>query len=59
VAKFPPTTKTMKIIDHQAATAVAPAGMSMEDEVSTGERGCAADDMRVVFGICISLNARN
>jgi len=46
VAKFPPTTKTMKIIDHQAATAAAPAGMSMEDEVNIGERGCAADDMR-------------
>ncbi|KAG6783257.1 hypothetical protein NC653_009675 [Populus alba x Populus x berolinensis] len=50
VAKFPPTTKTMKIIDHQAATPVAPAGTSMEGEVNIGERGCAADDMRWSLG---------
>ncbi|KAB5557563.1 hypothetical protein DKX38_008472 [Salix brachista] len=44
VAKFPPTTKTMKILDHQAATAVEP-GTSMEDEIMRGERGWTADDM--------------
>ncbi|KAJ6934413.1 hypothetical protein NC651_009440 [Populus alba x Populus x berolinensis] len=40
----------MKIIDHQAATPVAPAGTSMEGEVNIGERGCAADDMRWSLG---------
>ena len=40
----------MKIIDHQAATAVAPAGTSMEGEVNIGKRGCAADDMRWSLG---------
>lgn len=45
MTKYPPTPKTMKILDHQAATTVAPAGTSMEDEINRGERGCAADDM--------------
>jgi hypothetical protein len=46
VAKFPPTTKTMKILDHQAATTVEPGGTSMGlDEIMRGERGCTADDM--------------
>ncbi|KAJ6953089.1 hypothetical protein NC652_004929 [Populus alba x Populus x berolinensis] len=47
----PPPPKTMKILDHQAATTVAPAGTSMEDEINRGERGCAADDMWESLGI--------
>ncbi|KAF9686843.1 hypothetical protein SADUNF_Sadunf02G0031800 [Salix dunnii] len=45
VAKYPPNPRTMKILDHQEATVVAPAGTSMEDEINRGERGCTADDM--------------
>ncbi|CAK7346406.1 unnamed protein product [Dovyalis caffra] len=45
VAKFPPTTKTMKILNHQGATTVVPAGTSRETEIKRGERGSTADDM--------------